>query len=45
MSNCTIVAVLCIFLPDRPGKYDPKARQKTADVVSEVATPEPLEII
>ena len=39
------VAILCIFLPGWPGKYNPTARQKTANAVPTIEAPEPVEVI
>jgi DHA2 family multidrug resistance protein len=41
----TAVAIMCIFLPGWPGKYDPKARQKSANAIPALNAPEPVEVI
>lgn len=40
-----VVAIMCIFLPGWPGKYNPSARQKAANAVPALEAPEPVEVI
>jgi EmrB/QacA subfamily drug resistance transporter len=41
----SIVAVLCLFLPGWPGKYNPKARQQAANAAPALNSPEPVEVM
>jgi hypothetical protein len=41
-----VIAVMCLFLPGWPGKYDPKARQRAANQAPVAPpTPEPAEAV